>query len=146
MKIAIGSDHAGYDLKMKVAEHLENLGHEVEDLGTRDTQSCDYPLYASKVAQAVARGECERGMLVCGSGIGMSMVANRTPGVRAVLATEPYAAKMSRRHNDANVLCLGGRFTGIEMAFEIIDTWLEEPFEGGRHQQRVDLIDRGAGE
>lgn len=142
MKIMVGSDHGGFELKEKIVAHLRFLEHEVVDSGTYGPESVDYPHYAIKVARAVAAGEAERGILVCGSGIGMSMTANRVAGVRAVLAYEPYGAKMSRRHNDSNVLCLGGRFTGQDLAFEIVDAWLRENFEGGRHQRRVELIDR----
>lgn len=141
MKIMIGADHAGYELKVKVAEHLRRADHEVQDIGTHSLDSVDYPDYAFRVARAVAQGTVDRGILVCGSGIGMSMAANRIPGVRAVLASEPYAAKMSRRHNDSNVLCLGGRFIGLDLALEIVSVWLAEPFEGGRHSRRVDLLD-----
>ncbi len=141
MRIIVGSDHGGFELKEEVVAFLRGLGHQVEDIGTHDLQSVDYPEYAVKVAGAVARSEADRGVLVCGSGIGMSMTANRIRGARAVLACEPYGAKMSRRHNDSNILCLGGRFTGRDLAFEIIEVWLGEPFEGGRHQRRVELID-----
>lgn len=141
MKIMLGADHAGYELKEKIAEHLRRAGHEVRDIGTHSLDSVDYPDYAFTVARAVAKGTVDRGILVCGSGIGMSMAANRIPGVRAVLASEPYAAKMSRRHNDSNVLCLGGRFIGPDLALEIVTVWLAEPFEGGRHCRRLDLLD-----
>lgn len=141
MKIMIGADHAGFELKQKIASHLRERGFEVQDIGTHSTDSVDYPDYAFPVARAVAHGDVDRGILVCGSGIGMSMAANRIPGVRAVLASEPYAAKMSRRHNDSNVLCLGGRFLGPDLALEIVDVWLAENFEGGRHCRRVDLLD-----
>lgn len=113
----------------------------MEDVGVHDSQSCDYPHYALKVGRAVAEGRADRGILICGSGIGMCIAANRIHGVRAVQATEPYAAKMSRRHNDSNVLCLGGRFIGVDLAVEVVNVWLDEPFEGGRHQRRVDQID-----
>ena len=106
----------------------------------------DYPVYAFRVARAVARGEAERGILVCGSGIGMCMAANRITGIRAVTGFEPFGARMSRRHNDSNVLCLGSRFTGRDLAMEIVNVWLEEPFEGGRHLRRIDLIDSIANE
>ena len=142
MKIIVGSDHGGFELKGKIAAYLKEQGYEVEDVGAHGPESVDYPVYAFKVAGAVARGEAERGVLVCGSGIGMSMVANRVAGVRAVAAFEPYGAKMSRRHNDSNVLCLGERFTGLGLAIEILAQWLGEPFEGGRHKRRVDLIDQ----
>ena len=141
MRIIVGSDHGGFELKEKVVPFLKTLGHQVEDIGTHDLQSVDYPDYAVKVARTVVGHQADRGILICGSGIGMSMTANRIRGARAVLAREPYDAKMSRRHNDSNILCLGGRFTGQDLAFEIIDTWLKEPFDGGRHQRRVELID-----
>jgi ribose 5-phosphate isomerase B len=141
MKIIIGCDHGGYELKEKIVPHLRALNHEVEDIGTHGGESVDYPYYAVKVARAVAEGRAERGILVCGSGIGMSIVANRVAGARAVNVSEPYGAKMSRRHNNSNILCLGGRFTGQDLAMEIVDTWLAEAFEGGRHQRRVELID-----
>ena len=141
MKIMVGCDHGGVELKDKIVPLLKNLNHNVEDIGTYGSESVDYPYYAAKVAEAVAEGTAERGILVCGSGIGMCMTANRISGIRAVQASNPYEAKMSRRHNDSNVLCLGGRFLGQDLAFEIVQTWLAEVFEGGRHQRRVDLID-----
>lgn len=142
MKIMIGCDHGGYQLKSVLVPHLQQLGHEVQDIGVFSAESCDYPQYALTVARAVARGEVERGVLVCGSGVGMCIAANRTRGVRAVQPNEPYTAKMSRRHNNSNVLCLGGRLIGVDMAVEILNVWLHEPFEGGRHQRRVDQIDQ----
>ncbi|SMC19625.1 ribose-5-phosphate isomerase [Desulfacinum hydrothermale DSM 13146] len=145
LKIMIGADHAGFELKQKIVSRLQQAGYPVEDIGTHSMDSVDYPDYAFRVARAVAAGHADRGILVCGSGIGMSMAANRISGVRAVLACEPYAAKMSRRHNDSNVLCLGGRFLGQDLAFEIVDTWLAEGFEGGRHSRRVTLLDRDTG-
>jgi ribose 5-phosphate isomerase B len=141
MKIMIACDHAGLELKRKLTDHLLGLLQDVEDIGTHDENSVDYPEYAARVARAVASGEVDRGILVCGSGIGMCMTANRFQGVRAVQGWEPFSAGMSRRHNDSNVLCLGGRFIGEALAFEIVDTWLREPFEGGRHQRRLDLIE-----
>lgn len=142
MKIVVGCDHAGLELKQKILPHLNSLKHTLEDIGTYGPQSVDYPDYAVRVARAVASGDADRGILICGSGIGMCMVANRIPGVRAVQVCEPFGAKMSRRHNDSNVLCLGGRFIGLDLAVEIVDIWLAELFEGGRHQRRLDLIDR----
>jgi ribose 5-phosphate isomerase B len=142
MHIVVGCDHAAYELKDTVKTHLEKLGHQVEDVGTNGPESVDYPEYAFKVARKVAAGEAERGVLMCGSGIGMSMAANRVPGVRAAAACEPFGAKMSRRHNDSNILCLGARFLGQDLVFEIIDVWLGEPFEGGRHQRRILLMDQ----
>jgi ribose 5-phosphate isomerase B len=137
----IACDHAGLELKEKLLKHLRGINLEVEDVGTYDSQPVDYPRYAARVARAVVSGEVDRGILICGSGIGMCMTANRFQGVRAVQVSEPFSAKMSRRHNDSNILCLGGRFIGETVAFEIIDTWLREPFEGGRHQKRLDIMD-----
>lgn len=145
MRVMIACDHAGLELKEKLVRYLRGMHVEVEDVGTYDSQPVDYPQYAAKVARAVASGEVERGILVCGSGIGMCMTANRFQGVRAVQAAEPFSAKMSRRHNDSNILCLGGRFIGETVAFEITDAWLQEPFEGGRHQKRLDLMDGFSG-
>jgi ribose 5-phosphate isomerase B len=142
MKIMIGCDHGGWELKEAIKPLLQALHHEVEDIGTHDSESVDYPYYAARLARAVAEGEAERGILVCGSGLGMCMVANRIPGARAVNVDEPYAAKMSRRHNDSNVLCLGGRFIGRDLALEIVTVWLTETFEGGRHQRRLQLMER----
>ncbi len=142
MKIMIGCDHAGWELKEVVTAHLKTLHHEVEDVGTYSADPVDYPLYAVQVARAVAAGAVDRGILVCGSGLGMCITANRIPGVRALPISEPFAAKMSRRHNNSNVLCLGARFTGRDLALEIVDVWLSEIFEGGRHQRRLELIER----
>jgi ribose 5-phosphate isomerase B len=141
MKVCIGSDHAGFELKERIAASLRNSGVDIVDVGTDSEASVDYPVYAFRVANAVAKGEAEKGILVCGSGIGMCMAANRVSGVRAVTGFEPFGAKMSRRHNNSNVLCLGSRFTGCDLALEIVNVWLNEPFEGGRHQRRIDLID-----
>ena len=141
MKIMVGCDHGGVELKEKIIPLLKKMNHHIEDIGTFTSESVDYPYYAAKVAEAVAEGKAERGILLCGSGIGMCMTANRFSGVRAVQPSNPYEAKMSRRHNDSNVLCLGGRFLGQDLALEIAQTWLAEAFEGGRHQRRVDLID-----
>lgn len=142
MKIMIGCDHAGWHLKEIIGPHLKVLGHEVEDIGAHGPDSVDYPYYAMKVARAVAEGRVDRGLLVCGSGLGMCITANRVPGARAVHVCEPYAARMSRRHNDSNILCLAGRMVGPDLALEIVTVWLGETFEGGRHQRRVELIDR----
>ena len=142
MKIIVGCDHGGFELKEKVVAYLKTTGHQVEDIGTYSAESVDYPPYAVKVAQAVTGGEADRGILVCGSGLGMCITANRLEGVRAVHVAEPYGAQMSRRHNDSNVLCLAGRFVGPDLALEIVRVWLDEPFEGGRHQRRIDLIEQ----
>ena len=140
-KIGVGSDHAGVNLKNKIAEFLKEKDYEVTDYGTNSTASCDYPVYAKAVAKSVANGENERGIICCGSGIGVSIAANKVKGVRAVLAHEPYSAMLSRLHNDANVLCLGERITGESLALDIVETWLHSEYEGGRHQRRVDMLD-----
>lgn len=145
MRIAIGSDHAAVDLRERLVESLRSWGHAVEDLGTRDRASCDYPDFAHAVADKVASGDADRGVLVCGSGIGMSMAANRHPGVRAALCGELLSARLSRLHNDANVLCLGARLVGPEHAIEILKVWLETDYEGERHARRVAKIERGGG-
>ena len=140
MKIVLGSDHGGVELKDALVTYLQEKGHEVQDLGTHGTESVDYPDYAKKVA-AVVLEESIPGILVCGTGIGISIAANKVPGIRAALCSEEFSARMSRRHNNANILCLGGRTTGVELAKSIVDAYLEEDFEGGRHQRRVDLIE-----
>jgi ribose 5-phosphate isomerase B len=140
MKIAIGADHAGFPLKQAVKSWLEEHGYEVEDLGTYDTEPVDYPDYAAAVAHAVADGKADRGILICGTGIGMSMSANKVPGIRAALCTDAYTARMSRRHNDANVVCMGARVVGVGVAESIVEAWLAEEFEGGRHARRVSKI------
>lgn len=145
MLFAVGSDHAGFVLKEKVKERLASLGHQVEDMGVFSTESADYPLQAAEVAKAVAQGRVQRGVLVCGSGVGMCMTANRFNKVRAVLAPTVEHARLGRRHNDANVLCLGERLTPLDLALEILDAFLQTEFEGGRHQRRIDLIDSVCG-
>ena len=146
MKIALGSDHAGFELKEKIKTLLQDLGHEVVDVGCYSTESVDYPVFGAKVAQAVARREAERGVLICGTGLGMSMVANRFPGVRAALCHELFTTQMARRHNDANILVLGGRVLGDVLALEMVKVFLETPFEGGRHARRVEMIENIAKE
>ena len=141
MKVCIGADHAGFALKELVASFLREADTEVVDVGTNSPDSVDYPVYALRVARAVESGQADRGILVCGSGIGMCIAANRIHGVRAVNGHEPFEARMSRRHNDSNVLCLGSRFIGVDLALEIVREWIKEPFEGGRHKRRIDLID-----
>ena len=140
-KIAIGSDHGGFNLKGTIIKHLEAQGHEVQDFGTYSTESCDYPVYAKTVANSVAKGENEKGILVCGSGIGVSIVANKVKGVRAALCHESHSAMLSRLHNDANVLCLGERITGESLALDIVNVWLKSEYEGGRHQKRIDMME-----
>lgn len=141
VKIAIGSDHAGYQLKEKVKDRLKEAGHEVSDLGAHSDRSTDYPLYAHRVGSSVVGGEAERGVVVCGTGIGVCMAANKVPGVRAALAWNDENARLSRAHNDANVLCLGGRTMDHDEALGILDVWLETPFDGGRHERRVEMIE-----
>lgn len=138
--IAIGSDHGGFELKTHVIKYLKEQGIELFDFGTYTEDSCDYPDVAEKVAKAVANGEYEKGILICGTGIGISIAANKVDGIRAALCGDVYSAKMTRKHNDANILCMGGRVTGRELAFMICDTFLSEEFEGGRHQTRIDKI------
>lgn len=141
VRVAIGSDHAGFDLKEYVREHLLGRGVEVVDLGTDSTLSVDYPDYARKVCEAVLDGSATRGVLLCGTGLGMSMMANRYKGIRAALCHDHFTALASRNHNDANILALGGRTLGTDLAREIVDTWLDTPFEGGRHERRTKKFD-----
>jgi ribose 5-phosphate isomerase B len=141
MRIAIGSDHAGFELKEQLAARLRAAGHDVLDCGTQSPEPADYPVYARAVARAVAGGEAGAGVLVCGTGIGVSIAANRVRGVRAARCLSEYDARMARRHNDANVLCLGSRVTGSGLAEAILDAFLDAGFEGGRHARRVALID-----
>jgi ribose 5-phosphate isomerase B len=141
--IVIASDHAGVELKARLVAAARAAGHEVADLGPADTGSVDYPDFAHRVAAAVAAGEAERGVLICGTGIGMSMTANRHPGVRAALCHDAFTAEMARRHNDANVLCLGARVTGAGVAEQVLTVFLTTGFEGGRHQRRVARIECG---
>ncbi|HET7874054.1 MAG TPA: ribose 5-phosphate isomerase B [Methylomirabilota bacterium] len=138
--IALGADHAGFELKESLKSWLIEHGYQVLDLGTHSHDSVDYPDYAAQVAEAVADGKVERGLLICGTGIGMTITANKVPGVRAALCSDLYTARMSREHNDANVLALGGRLMGAEMAEDLLKTWLETDFAGGRHARRVEKI------
>ena len=138
-KIYLGSDHAGFDLKEKIKEFLLSKGFDVVDVGTDSKQSCDYPIFAKKVCEEVLKGGC--GILICGTGIGMSMCANRFKGIRAALCTNEYMAKMSRAHNDANVLCIGARIIGESLTLEIVERFLETRFEGGRHRRRINMMD-----
>jgi len=140
MRIAVGSDHAGFEAKGLLIDRLGARGVETIDLGTHGTASTDYPDHAARVASAVAGGEADFGILVCGSGIGMSMAANKVRGIRAAVCTDPYSAKLARAHNDANVLCLGARVTGPGLMEEIVSAFLETGFEGGRHARRVEKI------
>lgn len=140
MRISVGSDHAGLNLKRALVGALVSQGHEVDDVGTLEAVSCDYPDFAVAVARKVASGEAERGLLVCGSGLGMAIAANKVPGVRAVAVSDTFSAHASREHNDANVLCLGERVVGAGLARDILDIWLAASFEGGRHAGRVAKI------
>lgn len=139
--VLMGSDHAGFELKNFLKDVLVARGLKVIDVGCESEESCDYPLFAQDVARRLRGGEASLGVLVCGTGIGMSITANRYPGIRAALCTTEYHARMSRAHNDANVLVLGGRITGTGLAMAILDAWLETPFQGERHKRRVDQID-----
>lgn len=141
MKLAVASDHAGFEMKEKIKSHLESHGHTVEDFGCYNTESCDYPDFARKLCKAVLENMCERGVLVCGTGLGMSYTANRHKGIRAALCLNTYMAEMSRAHNDANVLVLGSRITDFAAAKDILRVWMETPFEGGRHLRRIQKID-----
>lgn len=141
MKIGIGSDHAGFEYKQKIRGLLQDLGHVVADFGTNSAAPVDYPLFIRPVAEAVARAECERGVVLGGSGNGEAIVANRVRGIRCALCWNVESARLARRHNDANIISLGQRMISIDVAFEIVRAWLETPFEGGRHQHRIHLID-----
>jgi len=142
MKVVIGSDHAGYELKEQIKVVLEEKGCTIIDVGTESPASVDYPDFGIKAATLVARGEVDRGVLICGTGVGMSITANKVRGVRASLIYDLYTAIQSRKHLDANILVLGGRVTGKDLAAEIVRAWLDTPFEGGRHQKRIEKIER----
>lgn len=138
--IALGSDHGGFALKQEIMKHLDGKGLAYKDYGTYTEDSCDYPVYGEAVGKAVASGECEKGIIICGTGIGISIAANKVKGVRAALCGDCFSAEMTRKHNDANVLALGARVTGPGLALKIVDTFLENEFEGGRHAKRVALL------
>lgn len=141
LRIAIGSDHGGYEYKEQIVSHLKEKGYECADVGTYSTDSCDYPVIARAVTTKITTGEADRGILICGTGIGMSIVANKVKGIRAALCGDTFSARASRAHNNSNVLCLGERVIGINLAMDIVDIWLESKFEGGRHQRRVDMME-----
>jgi ribose 5-phosphate isomerase B len=145
MKIGIGSDHAGFRYKEMIRSHLSSLGHNVQDFGTYSADTVDYPVFIRPVAEAVARGECDRGIVLGGSGNGEAIVANRVPGVRCALAWNMESALLGRAHNNANVLSIGERMVSESDAIAIVDTWLTTAFDGGRHQGRIELIDRPSG-
>jgi len=142
MKIAIGNDHVGYELKKIIIDHLTEKGHQVEDVGSYNAQRCDYPVYGHAVAQKIISHSADKGILICGTGVGISIAANKINGIRAVVCSEPLSAQMAVRHNDANILAFGARIIGIEMAKAIVDAWLEAEFEGGRHIARVKAIEK----
>ena len=139
--IAIGCDHGGYALKQEVMRHLDELGLAYKDFGTYSDESCDYPIYGEAVARAIAGGECERGILICGTGIGISIAANKVKGIRCALCTDSLQAEMTRRHNDANMMALGAGITGGNLAKRMVEIFLHTEFEGGRHARRVALLD-----
>lgn len=138
--IAIGSDHGGFELKQAVMKHLEEKGLEYKDFGTFTSDSCDYPIYGEAVANAVVSGECEKGIVICGTGIGISIAANKVKGARAALCGDCFSAEFTRRHNDANILAMGARVLGEGLALKIVDTFFGTDFEGGRHARRVEMI------
>ena len=141
MKIAIGADHGGYPLKDAVIAHLKKNGYECVDFGCYSPERCDYPVYGEKVGRAVAGGECDLGVLICGTGIGISLAANRVKGIRAAVCSEPYSAQLTREHNNANIICFGARVVGEGTALMIVDSFLNAKFMGGRHAERVAMLD-----
>ena len=140
-KIIIGCDHAAYDLKLKVIDHLVELGYEVADVGTDSEASCDYPVFAHRLCKRIQSGEFELGILICGTGIGMSLVANKHKGIRAACCSDTFSARLTRNHNNANVLCFGARVVGMGLAFDLVDNFINAEYEGGKHAKRVAMID-----
>ena len=140
MKIAMGNDHSAIELKNIIKEFVESKGYEVIDFGTNTPESCDYPVFGEKVGRAVASGEADLGIVICGTGVGISLAANKVKGIRACVCSEPYTAKLSKMHNNSNVLAFGARVVGSEMAKMITEEWLDAKYEGGRHQCRVDML------
>ena len=140
MKLAIGNDHAAYDMKLEIKDYLESKGHQVTDFGTHSTDSCNYPEFGEAVGRAVASGEFDGGVLICGTGIGISISANKVKGIRAAVCSEPVSAALTKRHNNANIIAFGARIVGTETAKAIVDAWLEAEYEGGRHQNRIDMM------
>lgn len=140
MKLAIGSDHVGFELKPLIIDYLEELGHEVTDFGPFSTERTDYPIYGKKVAEEVAAGHFDGGVLICGTGVGISISANKVRGIRAVVCSEPYSAKLSKEHNNTNIVAFGSRVVGSELAKMIVKEWLEAIYEGGRHAKRIEMI------
>ena len=140
-KIVIGCDHAGFELKKKVVDHLAEMGYEVIDVGTDSTESCDYPIFAHRLCKTIQNGEAPLGILICGTGVGMSLVANKHKGIRAACCSDTFSARLTRVHNDANVLCFGERVVGMGLAFDLVDNFLGAEYEGGKHARRVGMID-----
>ena len=140
MKIAIGNDHAATELKFIIKEYVEGMGHEVINFGTDDNESCDYPAYGKQVGEAVVNGEADCGILICGTGVGISIAANKVKGVRAAVCSDVATAHLVKEHNNANIIAFGARIVGVELAKDIVKTYLEAEFEGGRHQRRIDMI------
>ncbi|MBC5689466.1 ribose 5-phosphate isomerase B [Mediterraneibacter sp. NSJ-55] len=140
MKIAIGNDHVALEMKLKIKEYLQEKGIAVTDVGTDSPERCDYPIYGEKVANLVAHKEADCGILICGTGVGISLSANKVNGIRACICSEPYSARLSKQHNNTNILAFGARVVGIELAKMIVDEWLNAEYEGGRHQNRIDMI------
>ena len=143
MRVGFGCDHAGFELKTVLIDELTAAGHQVVDMGTDSPERTDFPVYANKVADAVSRGEVDRGVLVCGTGLGMAIAASMFPGVRAVSLSDCFSARMARRHTDANILCLGARVVGAGLAVELLRTWMNEGFEGGRYAERLEMMRGG---
>ena len=142
MKLAIGSDHVGFELKPVIIEYLEELGHEVTDFGPYSSERTDYPIYGKKVAEEVAAGNFDCGILICGTGVGISISANNVKSIRAVVCSEPYSARLSKEHNNTNILAFGSRVVGSELAKMIVKEWLDAKFEGGRHSKRIEMLNR----
>lgn len=140
MKLAIGNDHVAVEMKQEIKKYLEEQGHEVIDVGTNSTERFNYPVSGYKAAKLVAEGSVEGAVLICGTGVGISLAANKVKGIRACVCSEPYSAKLSKQHNNSNIIAFGARVVGIEMAKMIVDAWVNASFEGGRHQKRVDMI------
>lgn len=140
MKIVIGNDHTAVEMKNDIEAYLEELGYEVLNVGTDSTESCDYPIFGEKVGRAVMDGQADLGIAICGTGVGISLACNKVKGIRACVCSEPYTAKLSRMHNDSNVLCFGSRVIGTELAKMIVKEWLDAEYQGGRHQRRVEMI------
>ena len=140
MKIVLANDHSAVDMKKEILAHLEEKGYQVIDIGTNSPESCDYPVFGERAGKMVASGEADLGILICGTGVGISLAANKVKGVRACVCSEPYSVKLSRMHNDTNILAFGARVVGTELAKMIVDEWLAAEFEGGRHKRRVDMI------